>query len=91
MESHLPELQASYESVKYLSENIDKTFSTKFVLIEGVYCQAEVKNPEKVILFIGANIALEYDTADALDLLRKNKSDALAKIDHLKKELRKFL
>ena len=35
----------------------------------------------------GANIALEYDTAEAEKLLNKNKTEAKRKIDEIKSEL----
>ena len=35
----------------------------------------------------GANIALEYDTAEAEKLLSKNKTEAKRKIDEIKSEL----
>jgi len=42
---------------------------------------------EKVILFIGASIALEYDAVEAQELLSKRKNDAKNKIKSIKDEL----
>ena len=42
---------------------------------------------EKVILFIGANIALEYDIDEAKKMLEKGKLDESMKIKSIKEEL----
>merc|ERR1712212_95412 len=87
MEDGLPETVNSLEAVRHLLATNKKELPTNFELTEGVYKNATIENTGKVMLFIGANIALEYDTAEAEALLSKNKTEAKRKIDEIKSEL----
>merc|ERR1711914_45202 len=75
MEDGLPETVNSLEAVRHLLASNKKELPTNFELTEGVYKNATIENTGKVMLFIGANIALEYDTAEAEKLLNKNKTE----------------
>merc|ERR1711910_152733 len=54
----------------------EETMETQFLLSEQVYARAKVPPTDKVCLWLGANVMLEYTLDDAEELLTKNKESA---------------
>ena len=57
---------------------------TDFRLADAVYAKARIAKTDKVSLWLGANVMLEYDTPEAVKLLQENMStakDNLAQLD----------
>ena len=50
----------------------EETMETQFLLSEQVYARANVPPTDKVCLWLGANVMLEYTLDDAEVLLKKN-------------------
>eukprot|EP00729_Bicosta_minor_P026895 gene26895-11850_t len=47
-------------------------FATEFRLSDALFARAQIPKTDKVSLWLGANVMLEYDTPDAEALLQKN-------------------
>lgn len=74
MKVQIPDLERSVDMVKVLKKqkNNDSGFETQFLLSEQVFMKAFVPPTDKVCLWLGANVMLEYTLVDAMDLLQKN-------------------
>ena len=59
-------------TVFYSSLQDEKEIITQFELADAVYVKAAVAKPEKVLLWLGANVMLEYEYDEAHELLSKN-------------------
>ncbi|KAG9478489.1 hypothetical protein GDO78_013501, partial [Eleutherodactylus coqui] len=60
---------------------------TRFLLADNLYCKASVPPTNKVCLWLGANVMLEYDIDDAQALLEKNLSTATRNLDSAEEDL----
>lgn len=60
---------------------------TRFLLADNLYCKASVPPTDKVCLWLGANVMLEYDIDEAQALLEKNLSTATRNLDSLEEDL----
>uniref|UniRef100_A0A8C7KHC3 Prefoldin subunit 3 n=1 Tax=Oncorhynchus kisutch TaxID=8019 RepID=A0A8C7KHC3_ONCKI len=60
---------------------------THFLLADNVYCKASVPPTDKVCLWLGANVMLEYDIDEAQSLLEKNLATASRNLDSLEEDL----
>nr|XP_004661141.3 taste receptor type 2 member 38 [Jaculus jaculus] len=81
--------QKMLEILKYMQKKKETTNSmeTRFLLADNLYCKASVPPTDKVCLWLGANVMLEYDIDKAQTLLEKNLSTATKNIDALKEDL----
>ncbi|KHJ74852.1 prefoldin subunit, partial [Oesophagostomum dentatum] len=68
-------------------------FETTYLVSEEVYTKAVVPKPEKVSIWLGANVMVEYELEKAKELLEKNRGSvqkaikALQAVDELTSEL----
>uniref|UniRef100_A0A1I7WIS7 Prefoldin subunit 6 n=1 Tax=Heterorhabditis bacteriophora TaxID=37862 RepID=A0A1I7WIS7_HETBA len=62
-------------------------FETTHLVSEEVYTKAVVPKPDKVSIWLGANVMVEYDLDKAKDLLEKNKNSVTKVVDELTSEL----
>ena len=80
----LPDIKKTLETVALLKtkhEGPNKEVSTNFLLSDNIWAKAKVPNTTgKVGLWLGANVMVEYNYAEALKLLTKNLANAEAKI-----------
>ena len=81
MKLKLPDIKKALEMVIFLKERakLEKTppINTKFALSENVWANASIKNDTgKVCLWLGAETMVEYPYDDAVELLKKNLSNA---------------
>lgn len=60
---------------------------TFFLLANNVYSKASVPPTDKVCLWLGANVMLEYDIDEAQALLEKNLSTASRNLETLEEDL----
>ena len=58
-----------------------KTIETDFILSHNLYAKAEVPPTDKVCLWLGANVMLEYSNEEAEELLNKNLTQANASLE----------
>jgi len=59
----------------------EESLSTRYLLSDQVYVQATVPPTDKVCLWLGANVMLEYDLDSAEELLSTNLSKAEQKLE----------
>jgi prefoldin subunit 5 len=80
MKQKLPDIKKALEMVTFLKERSkDKSapIKTKFALCENVWANASVKNDSgTVCLWLGADTMVEYPYDEAIELLKKNLSNA---------------
>ncbi|RZF39934.1 hypothetical protein LSTR_LSTR002337 [Laodelphax striatellus] len=74
LKSQIPDLEKSVDMINMLKKQqaINSGFDTQFLLSEQVFMKATVPPTDKVCLWMGANVMLEYTLDDALALLKKN-------------------
>jgi prefoldin subunit 5 len=64
-----------------------KTVETDFILSHNLYAKALVPPTDKVCLWLGANVMLEYDVNEADELLTNNYNQANASLEQILKDL----
>ena len=81
MKLKLPDIKKALEIVEFLKER-SKTpnptaITSKFMLCDNLWANASIKNDTgKVCLWLGAETMVEYPYDEALELLKKNLSNA---------------
>ncbi|XP_033212637.1 prefoldin subunit 3 [Belonocnema kinseyi] len=70
----IPDLERSLEMIEKLQteKNNSANLETQFLLSEQVFAKAVIPPTDKVCLWLGANVMLEYSLDDAQELLVKN-------------------
>jgi len=78
LKSQVPDINSSLAMLKKLKSKNEEgeEAETQFLLSDQVYAKATIPPTEKVCLWLGANVMLEYSLSDAEELLSKNKSSA---------------
>jgi prefoldin subunit 5 len=61
--------------------------STHFELADSLYANATITNENKVCLWLGANVMLEYEYDEAFELLTKNLKNANINLESLELDL----
>ncbi|XP_015123702.1 prefoldin subunit 3 [Diachasma alloeum] len=89
LKSQIPELERSLEMIKKLQAEKDDShdMETQFLLSDQVFAKAIVPPTEKVCLWLGANVMLEYTLDDAQDLMVKNIESAKKNLNHVDHDL----
>ncbi|KAK7074742.1 Prefoldin subunit 3 [Halocaridina rubra] len=87
LKSQIPEIKSSLQIVKEMKSRKDAAdpIETTFLLSDQVYMKANIPPTDRVCLWLGANVMLEYDLEDAECLLSKNLNKAtvnLKQVDH---------
>ncbi|CAF91131.1 unnamed protein product, partial [Tetraodon nigroviridis] len=77
----------SYLPTTHAEENSPEPMETHFMLADSVFCKASVPPTEKVCLWLGANVMLEYDIDEAHALLEKNLQTASRNLETLNGDL----
>jgi len=74
LKAQVPDIKSSLSMITKLREKkeTEETMETQFLLSEQVYARAKVPPTNKVCLWLGANVMLEYTLDDAEVLLKKN-------------------
>ncbi|ETN86491.1 prefoldin subunit [Necator americanus] len=85
------ELEKAKELLEKNQGNVQKEkaepFETTYLVSEEVYTKATVRNPEKVSIWLGANVMVEYELEKAKELLEKNQGNVQKAVDELTSEL----
>ncbi|KAM3827556.1 prefoldin subunit 3 [Vipera latastei] len=89
LKSQIPEIKQTLEILKHMQKKKESTdlMETRFLLADNVYCKASVPPTDKVCLWLGANVMLEYDIDEAQALLEKNLSTATKNLESLEEDL----
>ncbi|XP_071497407.1 prefoldin subunit 3-like [Diadema antillarum] len=74
LKGQIPDIRTTLDSVKHLQskQGSGEQLSTQFLLSDQVYAKASILPTNKVCLWLGANVMLEYELSDAEALLSKN-------------------
>lgn len=89
LKEQIPDLERSLEMIKKLQSEKDKNreLETQFLLSEQVYAKAVIPVTDKVCLWLGANVMLEYTLDDAQDVLTKNLEAAKKNLSYVEHDL----
>nr|XP_025871907.1 prefoldin subunit 3-like [Vulpes vulpes] len=89
LKGQIPEIKQTLEILKYMQKKKESTGSleTRFLLADNLYCKASAPPTDKVCLWLGADVMLEYDIDEAQALLEKNLSTATKNLDSLEEDL----
>ncbi|XP_036404586.1 prefoldin subunit 3 [Megalops cyprinoides] len=89
LKSQIPQIKQTLEILRHMQKKKDTTdpMETHFLLADNVYCKASVPPTDKVCLWLGANVMLEYDIDEAQSLLEKNLATASRNLDSLEEDL----
>jgi prefoldin alpha subunit len=76
----LPDVQKTREMVQHLKTQYEagQSVKTHFNVAAQLYTEAELEKTDKVVIWLGANTALEYTFDEAIALLNKNEERMLA-------------
>ena len=91
LKQKLPEIKKTLDMVTMLQDRAkeaDKEVSTNFLLSDNIWAKATLPNDTgKVGLWLGANVMVEYDYADAIKLLEANLSNAQLKMKETEEDI----
>ncbi|XP_043823296.1 prefoldin subunit 3-like isoform X2 [Dromiciops gliroides] len=89
LKNQIPEIRQTLHILKYMQKKKEspKPLETRFLLADNLYCKASVPPTDKVCLWLGANVMLEYDIDEAQLLLEKNHSMATSNLESLEEDL----
>jgi len=95
LQNQVVEIKSSLGMLEHLNGLADdEAVSTDFRLNDALFVKAKVPRSDKVALWLGANVMLEYDTPEALELLKtnfetakKNITDIASDMDFLRDQI----
>uniref|UniRef100_A0A1I7TBU9 Prefoldin subunit 3 n=1 Tax=Caenorhabditis tropicalis TaxID=1561998 RepID=A0A1I7TBU9_9PELO len=89
MSEKIPEFENSLSIIDTLiaKRAAGESFETTFLLSDDVYTKATVAKPEKVSVWLGANVMVEYDLESAKKMLEQNRQSIQKVVDELTSEL----
>ncbi|GMT25071.1 hypothetical protein PFISCL1PPCAC_16368, partial [Pristionchus fissidentatus] len=85
----LPEYDDNLAMIRLLIEKRTKgeSLETHYLVSEEAWTKAKVEKPEKVSVWLGANVMVEYDLDEAKALFEKNRDSVQKAVDELSREL----
>jgi prefoldin alpha subunit len=88
LKAKIPEIERTLEAVQFLrsKQNSSELLSTHSELTYGVYVNAQIKKTNSVCLWLGANVMVEYEFDEAIELLNSNKNNALKSLERMETE-----
>uniref|UniRef100_A0A3B5LDL7 Prefoldin subunit 3 n=1 Tax=Xiphophorus couchianus TaxID=32473 RepID=A0A3B5LDL7_9TELE len=89
LKNQIPQITQTLEILRHMQKKKETTepMETHFLLADNVYCKASVPPTDKVCLWLGANVMLEYNIDEAQALLEKNLSTASRNLETLEEDL----
>ena len=91
LKQKLPEIKKTLDMVIMLqdrAQEAEKEVQTNFLLSDNIWAKATLPNDTgKVGLWLGANVMVEYDYADAIKLLEANLENAQAKMKETEEDI----
>ncbi|KAL0480045.1 hypothetical protein AKO1_010915 [Acrasis kona] len=78
LKQKVPEIEKTLKAVRLLKEKYeaDETVKTHYQLSDNIYVKAELKKNDKVALWLGANVMVEYSFDEAIKLLESSLESA---------------
>ena len=86
LRAQVPDIEKTLEIVQHMLKK-EEEFQTHFMLSDQVHALATVPPTDKVFLWLGANVMLEYTIDEAIALLTKNLNTATVNADQLEDDL----
>ncbi len=85
----IPDIQQSLETVIMLKTKREEgaKYTARFALTDNCHATAELDASDKVCLWLGANVMLEYSLDEADDLLKSSQTSATQCLQSLDKSL----
>eukprot|EP00461_Guttulinopsis_vulgaris_P001951 UN01952 len=87
MNQKIPDIEAAINSLTYFENTDGDEVSTTFELSESAYIQAKVTKPDSVLLWLGANVMVEYSRDEAKEMLTGNLATANQSVQDLQDHL----
>ncbi|XP_076445371.1 prefoldin subunit 3-like [Babylonia areolata] len=89
LKSQIPDIRTSLDIVKHLQSKKDSEdpLESRFLLSDHLFAKAKIPPTDKVCLWLGANVMLEYTLDDADDLLEKNLGAAIKTLAQVEDDL----
>ncbi|EZA49770.1 hypothetical protein DMN91_003343 [Ooceraea biroi] len=89
LKAQIPDLERSLEMIEKLQaiKSNSNTMETQFLLSEQVYMKAVIPPTDKVCLWLGANVMLEYTLDDAQEVLTNNIEAAKKNLGYVEHDL----
>lgn len=87
LEQKLTEISSALEFVQLDKRMQGSTVDLSYNMCDNVWAKARVEMNDKVCLWLGANVMLEFTLDEAIELLTKNEETAKTTLGELDKEL----
>jgi len=89
LKGQLPDIKKSLDMITILEakRKLSEKMETHFLLSDLLYSQAVIEPSDKVCLWLGANVMLEYSLEDAKSLLEKNNETATRNLGQVHHDL----
>jgi prefoldin alpha subunit len=83
LKSKIPEIEKTLKAVLLLKEKheADETVNTHYQLSDNVYVQAKLHKSDKVALWLGANVMVEYSFDEAIGILQSSLESATKSLE----------
>ncbi|XP_038077770.1 prefoldin subunit 3-like [Patiria miniata] len=87
LRAQIPDIKTTLEIVQHMrsKQGSGEEMDTQFLLADQVYAKASIPPSDRVCLWLGANVMLEYSLEDAESLLTNNLTaakESLLQVDH---------
>lgn len=89
LKSQIPDIKSSLDIVRHMKSKQESPddIDTHFLLSDQVYVKAKIPPTDRVCLWLGANVMLEYTLDDAESLLSRNLEKATKNLSQLEDDL----
>eukprot|EP00048_Salpingoeca_helianthica_P024745 m.34975 g.34975 ORF g.34975 m.34975 type:complete len:182 (-) comp9566_c0_seq2:66-611(-) len=87
LKSQTPEIKSTLDMIRFVKAKSSSDFVTDFRLADNLYASARVPPTEKVCLWLGANVMLEYTVDEAETMLKRNYDNSLTSAADIQKNL----
>ncbi|KAK7107917.1 prefoldin subunit 3-like [Littorina saxatilis] len=89
LKGQIPDIRTSLDIVKHLQSKKESPapLESRFLLSDHLFAKAKIPPTDKVCLWLGANVMLEYTLDDAQDLLQKNLNAAITTLAQVEEDL----
>ena len=89
LKKQIPDIKSSLDVLKLVRTKRDseEEMVTNYMLSDQVFCDAKVAPTDKICLWLGANVMLEYSLEEANELLSKNLDTATKNLSQIDLDL----
>ncbi|XP_032834365.1 prefoldin subunit 3 [Petromyzon marinus] len=89
LKNQVPDIKQSLDIIRHMQKKMDSTepLKTHFLLLDNLYARATIAPTDRVCLWLGANVMLEYEVSEARSLLERNLDTATRNMEQLGTDL----